>query len=328
MKIAWLAPGLLWACTENSQGLDGSLAVDGGASDLGAGDLGSRDLGAFDLGGGDAGQDLGVALDGGFDRDAEPGDVPFALCRAGATGLQGNLQGQSFQYTTSSGRTGQGSARMGDTSLARWFGPGFGYFSSVTPLGEVAQAASAILALPATTSTAAVDFYCPGVATARFYDAAPGDARLEASLSALVPVGACPGGASTNDRLVLCVNNPGNPACTAPNGAPRTNWMSGTLGGEVLEESLGSIGLRAQGDDYYGLLRGGRLALYLEAGPAGHAGYLLMRGPGPLDPAQVYCVEGFVEGSPPLVNIDLTRVRRLGACGAAPGVGELELCSE
>jgi hypothetical protein len=91
----------------------------------------------------------------------EPSDVPFSLCRAGATGLQGNLQGQSFQYTTRSGRTGQGSARMGDTSLARWFGPGFVYLSSATPLAEVAQAASSVLAVPARTSTAA-DFYCPG----------------------------------------------------------------------------------------------------------------------------------------------------------------------
>lgn len=326
VMIAGLATGLLWACSEDGQSLDGSLILDaggdGGVVDLGGADLGAPDLGAADLGG----RDLGVDLDGGVDRDAEPSDVPFSLCRAGATGLQGNLQGQSFQYTTRSGRTGQGSARMGDTSLARWFGPGFVYLSSVTPLAEVAQAASSVLAVPARTSTAA-DFYCPGAATARFYDVAPGDARLEASFLALVPLGACPGGTPTSDRLVLCVNNPGNPACIAPNGMPRTNWMSGTLGGEVLDEGLGSIGLRAQGDDYYGLLRGGRLALSLKAGPGGHTGYLVMRGPGPLDPARVYCVVANVEGSPPLFNLEFNDIRSLGGCGGA-GVGELELCSE
>lgn len=312
--------GLLLACSEGAEGLDASLildAGDAGALDRGVGDLGPRDLGAGDADPQDAGVDLGVG-DVGVDRDAEPADVPFTLCQAGATGLQGDLRGQSFQYTTRSGRTGQGSARMGDTSLARWFGPGFLYVSSTSPLGEVAQGASTILALPSTTGTAAADFYCPGAASARFYDAAPGDARLEADLLSLVPLGACPGGTPTNDRLVICVNNPGNPACLAPNGMPRTNWLSGSVGGEVLEEALGSIGLRAQGDDYYALLRGGRLVLYLKSGPGDHTGYLVMRGPGPLDVAQVYCVVANVQGNLPLVNIELNELRRLGDCGGPP----------
>jgi hypothetical protein len=52
--FAGLATGLLWACSEDGQSLDGSLILDaggdGGVVDLGGADLGARDLGAADLG--------------------------------------------------------------------------------------------------------------------------------------------------------------------------------------------------------------------------------------------------------------------------------------
>lgn len=328
-RWGWVGISWLVACAK------ATTPLDGGALDTGAFDLGFADSGAFDGGldgGRDAAPDLGVEADAGQAPDGGPGpdsgpgpDAGYQRCLAGATGLDGLLSGMLYQASVSQGRTGQGSARMGDTSLARWFGSGFIYLSSASPLGDVAQPASAIVAVPPVDSSTTALFYCPTSATARFYDAQPNDARLEAALLGLTPLGRCGQGVATGEALTLCVGAIGSSACAAPNGMPRLNWLEGQLGGEDLDEPLEATGLREVQGRYFGLFRSGRLALFLDAT---QQGYVVMRGPSALDPARVYCVQATLEGNLPLVVIQVYGVRTLGSCGAVGPVGELSLCSE